>query len=205
MRINQRTKIIKRISIIIIIVLGLSITLIGGISFLNKLKSDEDQSKVSQEETISIQPEEKSKNEVSDEISNEVSNEASNDSLSKYMTISQQDEIDIIVNYLNPTLDSMDILEFDVSLGTHSVDLSKYQDITKFAELVTEDGIKISEGFEWELINAGGHHMNGILKIENNVNGTTIVQPDTKSFKLVFNNIGGSGKRNHVYDGDKLK
>lgn len=123
----------------------------------------------------------------------------------KYLTVSRYNNIDITVNYLSPLNKEKDNLVFDVRVDTHSVDLSKYKDIRKYIELQTDSGITISDGFEWSLESSGGHHFSGILKIKNEIEGKRIVDSDTKSFKLVFKNIGDAGVREHVYEGDKLK
>nr|WP_312578870.1 hypothetical protein [Sedimentibacter sp.] len=123
----------------------------------------------------------------------------------KYMTISQNGNIDIIVTYLNPVIGSSDVLTFEISLGTHSVSLSKYKDISKYVQLITDTGIVISEGFEWDLQNAEDHHTSGILKIKNDIDGKLIVGENTKSFKLVFKNIPDTSEREHIYEGEKLK
>lgn len=123
----------------------------------------------------------------------------------KYMTISQNGNIDIIVTYLNPVIGSSDVLTFEISLGTHSVSLSKYKDIRKYAQLITDTGIVISEGFEWDLQNSEDHHISGILKIKNDIDGKLIVGDNTKSFKLVFKNIPDTSEREHIYEVEKLK
>lgn len=123
------------------------------------------------------------------------------DLIAKYMTISQKGNIDIVVKYLNPELGAKDILAFEVSLGTHSIDLTEYKDIRKYVELRTDTGAAITEGFEWVLENAENHHIKGILKIKNIIEGKSVVGQDTKSFKLVFKNIPDASEREHLYDG----
>lgn len=120
-----------------------------------------------------------------------------------YMTNSYADNIDIYVTYMNPETGDKDNLSFEIILETHSVDLSKYEDISKYVELQTNAGVVVKNGFEWSLENSEAHHIGGILKIENKIEGKPIVGPDTKSFKLVFKNIGNSGDRVHSYELDK--
>ena len=136
--------------------------------------------------------------------------DAASDS-AKYMTNSSADNIDILVNYLNPVTGDKDFLKFDVIMGTHSVDLSKYEDLSKYVELRTESGVAVSSGFEW--LDCGVdprylksfHHISGKLKIENQAAGKSIIGADTKSFRLVFKNIGSTAEREHLYELDKLK
>ena len=61
------------------------------------------------------------------------------------MTISQEGNIDIGVNYLNPKTGDKDTLTFEVTLGTHSIDLTEYEDIRKYVELRTDAGVAISD------------------------------------------------------------
>jgi hypothetical protein len=63
----------------------------------------------------------------------------------------------------------------------------------------------ISDGFEWDLENSEIYHISGNLKIKNNFEGVPIIGQDTRSFKLVFKDIGSSNGREHVYEGDKLR
>lgn len=123
----------------------------------------------------------------------------------KYMTVSQDDNIDIGVNYLNPVTGDMGTLTFDVIIGTHSVDLAQYADIRKYVELRTDTGVVISDGFEWIPEDNGSHHISGALKLKNNFEGKPIVDSNTKSFRVIFKNVGSAGEREHVYEGDKLK
>ncbi len=123
----------------------------------------------------------------------------------KYLTFSQYNNINITVNYLSPKNQEKDFLTFYIALDTHTVELTKYKDIGKYVELQTDAGVAIREGFEWNLESSEVHHISGTLKIKNNIEGKPIVDSDTKSFKLMFKNVGDAGVREHVYEGDKLK
>jgi len=124
---------------------------------------------------------------------------------SKYRTFSQYNNIDIFVNYLSPVNKEKDFLTFDIRIDTHSVDLTKYADITKYVVLRNDAGITILDGFEWTLKSSENHHINGILKVKNDIEGKPFIDSDTKSFSLVFKNVGDTGEREHVYVGDKLE
>lgn len=136
---------------------------------------------------------------------NQPSKTETSDVTVKYMTISQDGNVDVVVNYLNPVIGSSDFLVFEVSLGTHSIDLTEFKDIRKFVELRTDTGVVVTEGFEWDVENAGNHHITGTLKITNIIDDKPIIGQDTKSFKLVFKNIPDESEREHLYEGDKLK
>lgn len=129
----------------------------------------------------------------------------SSDITVKYMTISQKGNIDIAVNYLNPVSGAKDTLAFEVLLGTHSINLTEYKDIRKYVELRTDTGVVVTEGFEWDVENAENHHISGILKIKNDIDGKPIIGQETKSFKLVFKNIPDASEREHLYEGEKLR
>ncbi len=174
-------------------------------------KEEESSSEVTNEKIVLKQKEEESSSKVTNEKvvlqqKEEAPAEQPNktetiDITVQYMTISQKGNIDIAVNYLNPLIGSTDVLTFEVSLGTHSIDLTEYKDIRKFVELRTDTGVVVTEGFEWVVENAENHHINGILKIKNNMEEKPIIGQDTKSFKLIFKNIPDEGIREHLYEG----
>lgn len=130
---------------------------------------------------------------------------ASSDNTLKYITVSQKGDIDISVKYLNPVIGSKDVLSFEVSLETHSIELTNYKDIRKYVEIRTDVGTVVSEGFEWDLKSSEIHHISGILKIKNIIDEKPIVGQDTKSFKLIFKNIPDGSEREHLYEGEKLR
>lgn len=207
----MRKKRIKYIKIIVIFVIF--VLVIGFLSWGNKskgVKVKESSSEAASEKVVLGQKEKSpSENEVleqKEEEPVEQESETENANITdQYITISQKGNIDIIVNYLNPVIGSNDVLTFEVSLGTHSIDLTEYKDIRKFVELRTDIGEVVTEGFEWDVENAESHHINGSLKIKNNIEGKPIVGQDTKSFKLIFKDIPDEGEREHLYEGEKLK
>jgi len=183
--------------LVIVVAVFVLILIAVYISFFSGGKREKVANEKLPEDNISVQ---KNKEE-----SVEQSQSDNSDNTVKYMTISQNGNIDIIVNYLNPVIEFSDVLTFEISLGTHSVSLSEYMDIRKYVQLITDAGIVISEGFEWDLQNAEDHHISGILKIKNDIDGKLIIGEDTKSFKLVFKNIPDTSEREHIYEGEKLK
>lgn len=183
--------------LVIVVSVFVLILIVGFISFFSGAKEKKVLNEKIPEDNISVQ---KNKEEPVEQSQSDNS-----DNTVKYMTISQNGNIDIIVNYLNPVAEFSDVLTFEISLGTHSVSLSEYIDIRKYVQLITDAGIVISEGFEWDLQNAEDHHISGILKIKNDIDGKLIIGEDTKSFKLVFKNIPDTSEREHIYEGEKLK
>lgn len=192
-KMNGFTRLITVVAVLLIVL----ILIMGLTSFLTGSNEKKVSKEKVTEENISIQQNE--------EKFVEQTQSDGSDNAVKYMTISQNGNIDIFVNYLNPSIGSKEVLTFEVSLGTHSVSLSKYRDIRKYVELVLDTGIVVSEGFEWELQNEEDHHISGILKIKNDIEGKSIAEEGTKSFKLVFKNIPDRSEREHIYEGEKLK
>jgi hypothetical protein len=88
-------------------------------------------------------------------------------------------------------------LIFEVSMYTHTEDLSRYYELDKFSEIIV-DGLHIKNGITWKR-SGGGHHVSGILKIKNYYNGSKIVDNNTKEIKLKFKNIGDVKERIHLY------
>jgi len=88
-------------------------------------------------------------------------------------------------------------LIFEVSMYTHTEDLSRYYELDKFSEIII-DGVTIKDGITWKR-SGGGHHVGGILKIKNYYNGRKIVDDNTKEIKLIFKNIGDVEERIHLY------
>lgn len=182
----------------LIAVVFLSTLILGLAAFLLGNKDEKTSYKEVPEEKVLLQQKEDLPVEPSDKP-------VASDITVKYMTISQKGNIDITVNYLTPVSEDKDMLAFEVSIGTHSVDLTKYKDVRKYAEIRTDDRIAASEGFEWDVVNAESHHISGILKIKNNIEGSPIIGEETKSFKLIFRNIPDGSEREHLYEGEKLK
>lgn len=111
--------------------------------------------------------------------------------------------ISIDVMFLNPNKQGDKILKFQVMLNNHSMDLSDLN-LSKSVELVNDKGLSIKDGFNWKE-EGSGHHVSGILSVENNINGKKILDNSTKSIKLVIKNIGGANTREFVWQSDELK
>ncbi|MGE5629913.1 MAG: hypothetical protein ACM3TR_02315 [Caulobacteraceae bacterium] len=122
----------------------------------------------------------------------------------KYLTVSQDNNVIVSVNYLSPAKEDKNNLTFEISVDTHSGDLTQYANIRKYLELQTDAGIKVHDGFDWKVESSESHHLSGILTIKNDIDGKPIVDSNTKSFKLLLKNIGGGNVREHTYEGDRL-
>jgi hypothetical protein len=71
---------------------------------------------------------------------------------------------------------SGDVLAFDVSLSTHSVDLS--MDLAAEATLTTDAGTTVSP-LSWDAPK-GGHHVSGILTFPASLDGNRVLSSTTR-------------------------
>jgi hypothetical protein len=69
-----------------------------------------------------------------------------------------------------------DVLEFDVAMNTHSVDLS--MDLAALSTLSTDNGV-IVQASKWEAV-PGGHHVEGTLLFPSMQDGTSILEGASK-------------------------
>lgn len=94
----------------------------------------------------------------------------------------QQGAVTVTVTPLN--LDNpSDQLEFDISLETHSVDLS--MDLATLATLTTDTGLTVSAS-QWDAPR-GGHHVAGKLLFPAAQNGKSILEGATKLTLTIVN------------------
>lgn len=124
--------------------------------------------------------------------------------LNKYYTQGRAGSIDIGVIFLTPSSGDKNSLSFEIELGNHTIDLSKYNNLNKLAELDV-DGVVISDGFTWTSEEGSGHHIVGVLKVSNSYKGQPVLKSDTKELKLILKNIEGAKETEFVYKGDTLK
>jgi hypothetical protein len=69
-----------------------------------------------------------------------------------------QGAVEVMIQPRNLMAPAGDLLEFDVFMNTHSVDLS--MDLAKLATLETDLGVRVAAGF-WS--GGSGHHVQGVL------------------------------------------
>lgn len=77
-------------------------------------------------------------------------------------------------------------LEFELSLDTHSVDLS--MDLTVLATLSTDTGLTVSP-ISWDGL-TGGHHISGIMSFPSQFDGVSLLD-GVQKFTLLIRDIGG--------------
>lgn len=77
-----------------------------------------------------------------------------------------------------------EVLEFSISLNTHSVDLN--MDLTQLVSLETDTGVKIPPS-SWDGP-TGGHHLKGIMIFPAEVDGTYVLEGATRMI-ITINDI----------------
>lgn len=80
--------------------------------------------------------------------------------------------------------DAEQTLDFEVSLNTHSVDLS--MDLTKLASLQTNNGYYV-QAVLWDAP-SGGHHVSGTLSFPSQVDGVSVIENASK-ISIVIENV----------------
>lgn len=123
--------------------------------------------------------------------------EVTRNSKKSSLTVSDDGYIRLDVLFDNSEAKDKEELEFEISLNTHTEDLSKYYYLDKFIELRVGE-ISIKDGFIWEIYGRG-HHVLGTLKIKNSYQGEQIWDENTQELKLIFKNIGDMKEREHWY------
>ncbi len=97
--------------------------------------------------------------------------------------VDEQGAVSITVKPSN--LDKPDqTLDFEISMDTHSVDLS--MDLTALATLTTDTGVT-TNAVTWDAPR-GGHHVSGKLSFPNKINGVALLK-DASTLTLILRNI----------------
>lgn len=97
-----------------------------------------------------------------------------------------QGAIEVTVTPLNLD-DPEDVIEFDVSLNTHSVDLS--MDLAELALLRTDAGREVKAGL-WDA-QLGGHHVGGQLSFPAIVDGSSLLE-GAREVRLIITDLDAS-------------
>lgn len=94
----------------------------------------------------------------------------------------------VIVEIIPPRdiLENSDIWRFNVSLNTHSIELT--EDLTKISVLIDDKG-KIYNPESWDGSPIGGHHRSGFLMFK-------AINPLPKTLTFLIKNVGDIEKRN---------
>lgn len=96
--------------------------------------------------------------------------------------------------------DSANMISFEVSLNTHSVDLSRYQ-LDRLARLIIDGQTPVAEGFQWVANLDDSHHRSGVLKLPAiDAQGKERVNNATKTMILELDGVAGSGIRSFSWD-----
>jgi hypothetical protein len=106
----------------------------------------------------------------------------------EWMRTDEQGAVVFVVTPLNLGTPA-DTLEFDVSMNTHSVDLS--MDLAQLSTLTTDNGVSITP-VKWDAT-PGGHHVNGTLIFPAMQNGNSILE-GTSKFTLTIINVDAASR-----------
>lgn len=119
------------------------------------------------------------------------------------MQFDSKDGIDVGVTFDNIIEEDSDYIVFKLMVNNHRYDLEniKYDELSS---LITSDGTVINEGFQWELLGEGGHHISGLLKVPKVYNGNNIITKDTDYIQLELNGIGNAEKMTFKWDREVL-
>lgn len=120
-----------------------------------------------------------------------------------YLKIDTKGTVDVAILFTNLIEENMDELIFEVYLNTHSVDLEKI-DYANQAILRTNSGLEVKKDFTWILTGGSGHHIKGLLKIPNKINGNKILDKDSLYIELELLNIGGTSSKKFKWEVNKI-
>lgn len=151
------------------------------------------------------------KEQYEDEYSKEVSESIDSIDFEKenrveeYVQSDGQGAVDIAVTLENMVEEyKEDELVFKIMLNTHSVNLDGI-DYANLVELTTDKGVKIQEGFTWEIGQGGGHHLNGFLKIPKEYGGKDILKDSTESITLKITGLDGDQASEFTWSKEHLE
>lgn len=146
----------------IIIISAVILVIVVGLQFFNKSDENQNTQTSTISETVDSNP---------DELKPQTNNEGS------------------VTIFVTPHKSaSTGVWEFEITLDTHSVELS--EDLTKTAVLVANN--ESYYPIAWNGDPPGGHHREGILQF-------VPISPPPQSIALKINNVGGIEERNFIW------
>lgn len=110
-------------------------------------------------------------------------------------------EIDVGVEFINPTNNIEDFWIFEISLNTHSVDLEAI-DFEKSISFISGNEFIIKNGFKLKEYGSG-HHISRVLELPKRINGKDTILKEYDSFKMIFSNIENVEKTEIEWNMDK--
>ena len=102
--------------------------------------------------------------------------------------LDEQGMVEVMIQPINLSSPG-ETLDFDVSMNTHSVDLS--MDLTSLATLTTDTG-KTAQALKWDAP-AGGHHVSGKLSFPAKVDGSLLLA-GAKQLTLVIKDVAAPAR-----------
>ncbi|HCX64660.1 MAG TPA: hypothetical protein DHN33_05570 [Eubacteriaceae bacterium] len=105
-----------------------------------------------------------------------------------------QSSVTVGVAFKNPEEKDEDYFNFEVALNTHSVDLDGY-DLSKMTSLNVGDEIEITKDIQWTMVEGGGHHVSGTIKVPRQYEGEKIDYKDKEYIRLEIMKLDGINSR----------
>jgi len=109
--------------------------------------------------------------------------------------------VSVGVTFINPIEEDDDYFNFGVALNTHSVDLDGY-DLSQMTSLYVGDEMKITEDIQWTMVEGGGHHVSGMVKVPREQEGRRLGYKDKKYIRLEIMNLDGIDSRVFEWEQD---
>ncbi|AKL96050.1 hypothetical protein CACET_c26050 [Clostridium aceticum] len=115
--------------------------------------------------------------------------------------VDMQGSVSVGVTFLNPIEEDDDYFNFDVALNTHSVDLDDY-DLSQMTLLYVGDKVKITEDIQWTMVEGGGHHVSGMVKVPREQQGRKLDYKDKEYIRIEITNLDGIASREFEWKQD---
>ncbi|SCY22117.1 hypothetical protein [Alkaliphilus peptidifermentans] len=190
----------KNVAIISIAIIGaMAFTAVGFGTFTRLPQNTADNRQLTDEgEVVNMNTyQDNTKDEVAYEENYEVV-DVFNDKLYK---IDMQGDVSVGVAFLNPIEEDNDYFNFGVALNTHSVDLDGYN-LSQMTFLYVGDEVKITENIQWTMVEGGGHHVSGMIKVPREQEGTKLDYKDKEYIRLEIMNLDGVNSRVFEWEQD---
>jgi len=105
-----------------------------------------------------------------------------------------QSSVTVGVAFKNPEEKDEDYFNFEVALNTPSVALDGY-DLSKMTSLNVGDEIEITKDIQWTMVEGGGHHVSGTIKVPRQYEGEKIDYKDKEYIRLEIMKLDGINSR----------
>lgn len=187
----------KNKKVLMIICVGvIGVIVFSSVKFIASTRPSQDTAQTSRLEDsgIDINDLDAYQDDTNDEMMYEGDYEVEEDFDEELYKIDIQGNVSAGVTFLNPIEEDDDYFNFGVGLNTHSVDLDGY-DLSQKTILYVGDEIKITEGLQWTMVEGGGHHVSGMIKIPREQAGNKVNYIDKEYIRLEIRDLDGGESR----------